>query len=146
MSEISVAQRCSNYMWRDDIASQNMGMVITYIDSGIAHLCMPVTATMLNGQGICHGGFIFTLADSAFAFACNSHNDKTVAQSGSVEFLRPALLDDQLTAVATEISRGKRTGIYDVTVHNQDEKVVAIFRGKSFALNQPLLPEPEARQ
>ncbi len=130
-------------MWNVDYASQSMGMAIVYTDRGCATLTMSVTESMLNGQGNCHGGFLFTLADSTFAFACNSYNDATVAQGASIEFLRPALLGDCLTATATERSRGKRTGVYDVVIHNQNNKTIALFRGKSFATNQPLISNEE---
>jgi acyl-CoA thioesterase len=92
---------------------------------------MQVREDMVNGHKICHGGLIFTLADSAFAFACNTYDLVTVASSGSIEFLLPARLGDELTAIAEERSRSKRTGVYDVAVHNHNGECVALFRGGS---------------
>lgn len=92
---------------------------------------MTVGDTMLNGHGICHGGFIFSLADTAFAYACNSHNELTVAQHCSIDFVRPARAGEQLTATAREVMRRPRSGVYDVTVCGADGAPVALFRGLS---------------
>lgn len=118
-------------MFRQDQASQALGMRIVEVRPGYAQVAMLVRPDMANGHGICHGGFIFTLADSAFAFACNSYGAATVAAGATIDFLRLAKVGDQLVAVAVERSRARRTGVYDVTVHNQNEEVVALFRGRS---------------
>lgn len=137
--QMKLAKQCSSYMWERDAASQEMGMQIEEVIPGRSVISMEVRASMLNGQKCCHGGYIFALADSAFAFACNSYNDITLAQGCNIEFIRPAFAGDTLTAKAVEVSRGRRTGVYDVSVVRQDAKVVAVFRGKSFALGKPLL-------
>jgi acyl-CoA thioesterase len=111
-----------------------MGLVLTHISPGVAHLQMTVRENMLNGHDTCHGGFITTLADSAFAFACNSRNELTVAASLSIDFIVPVLLGDVLTARATEVSLSGRTGIYDVEVDNQKGVRVAMFRGRSHCI------------
>jgi len=121
-------------MWAADRASQSMGMKIVAVAPGRAELTMPVRGDMLNGHAICHGGFIFTLADSAFAFACNSGNMNTVASGCSIDFLMPAREGDVLTAVAAERSSSGRTGVYDIEVRNQRSEVVALFRGKSYRI------------
>ncbi|MEO0939427.1 MAG: hydroxyphenylacetyl-CoA thioesterase PaaI [Pseudomonadota bacterium] len=125
------ARRSADVMWAQDAASQGLGMALTYVGPGTATLTMPVRRDMLNGHGICHGGFIFTLADSAFAFACNSYNRLAVAQSNSITYLTPGQPGDTLTAVATEVARAGRSGTYDVTVTGADGTQVALFRGLS---------------
>jgi acyl-CoA thioesterase len=138
MNEIEIAQKCCETMWGNDVASQDLGMTIEVTKPGQAEARFEVRANMVNGYEICHGGFIFTLADSAFAFACNTYNRITVAASASIEFVRPARLGDKLLATAAEVHRGGRTGIYDITVTNQDGDVVAIFRGRSHATREPV--------
>jgi len=138
MNEIEIAQKCCETMWGNDVASQDLGMTIEVTKPGRAEARFEVRANMVNGYDICHGGFIFTLADSAFAFACNTYNRITVAASASIEFVRPARLGDKLLATAAEVHRGGRTGIYDITVTNQDDDVVAIFRGRSHATREPV--------
>lgn len=118
-------------MYAQDRASQSMGMRIERMAPGGARVVMTVREDMLNGVGTCHGGFIFTLADSAFAFACNSHDQLTVAAGCQIEFLLPAKAGDVLIAEATERTRSGRTGIYDISVSNQRGETVALFRGKS---------------
>jgi acyl-CoA thioesterase len=118
-------------MYEQDRASQALGMRILEVRPGYARLAMQVREDMVNGHQICHGGLIFTLADSAFAFACNTYDLVTVASAASVEFLLTARLGDELTAIAEERSRSKRTGVYDVTVHNSHGECVALFRGRS---------------
>lgn len=124
------AVRCAELMWADDVASQGLGMELTDIAPGRAVLTMVVRADMANGHGIAHGGFMFTLADSAFAFACNSHNRRTVAQGCDIAFLAPVRAGDPLEAEAVERWREGRNGIYDVTVRS-GRRVVAEFRGRS---------------
>jgi acyl-CoA thioesterase len=118
-------------MWANDRASQGLGMEIASIGPGHATLVMTVRESMTNGQGICHGGFIFALADSAFAFACNAYDRRAVAQHCSVTFLRPAQLGDRLTAECVERTRAGRSGIYDVSVVRADGTPIAEFRGHS---------------
>lgn len=139
MNERQIAQRCRDTMWNGDRASQDMGMSVEVTAPGCARASFEVRGDMLNGHGICHGGYIFALADSAFAFACNSYDRLTVAASASIEFVRPARLGDRLTASASEAHRGRRTGIYDVTVSDQDARLVAIFRGRAHATDERLL-------
>lgn len=127
----AVAEASAAAMYAQDRASQALGMQVLDIRPGYARLAMSVREDMVNGHKICHGGLIFTLADSAFAFACNTYDLVTVASSGSIEFLLPARLGDELTAIAEERSRSKRTGVYDVAVRNQRGECVAMFRGRS---------------
>jgi acyl-CoA thioesterase len=121
-------------MYAADAASQALGMRVVAVGPGRATLTMQVRADMLNGHRTCHGGLIFSLADSAFAFACNSRNVSTVASGCTIDFLAPALEGDVLTAEAQERSLAGRTGVYDVTVSNQDGRAVAVFRGRSYRI------------
>ncbi|MGQ0383945.1 MAG: hydroxyphenylacetyl-CoA thioesterase PaaI [Gammaproteobacteria bacterium] len=127
----SVAERAVRALWEGDRASQALGMAIESAGPGTARVRMRVRPDMTNGHGICHGGLVFALADSAFAFACNSHGDNTVAAGAAIEFLRPAREGDVLTAVATERWRAGRSGIYEIEVRNQGGEAVALFRGRS---------------
>lgn len=136
----AMARACADAMWQDDRASQGLGMKIVEIGPGLATLQMTIQPHMVNGHGIAHGGFIFTLADSAFAFACNSHNERTVAAQGSISFIRPGRLGDRLVAQAREISRSGRSGIYDVRVSAGDT-VIAEFRGHSRSIGGTLVPD-----
>ena len=126
-------------MWRDDKASQGLGMEILEVGPGNAKLVRPVTERMLNGHGTCHGGFIFSLADSAFAFACNSHGQPAVAQHCSVTYITPGRLGMRLIADARERQRGERSGIYDITVRDEAGNVIAEFRGHSRTLPGSLI-------
>ena len=130
-------------MWKEDGASQGLGMQILEVKAGHAVLAMTIQPHMVNGHGIAHGGFIFTLADSAFAFACNSHNQRTVAAQCNISFIRPGKLGDTLVAAAREISRTGRSGIYDVRVTVNDT-VVAELRGHSRTIGGALVPMAEA--
>ena len=121
-------------MLRNDRATKAMGMRILAVGPGNATSSMQVREDMLNGHDICHGGFIATLADSTFAFACNSYNELTVASGFAVDFLAPARLGDLLTARCVEVSKAGRTGVYDVEVTNQRGDRVAVFRGRSYTL------------
>jgi acyl-CoA thioesterase len=141
LSPEDVARACADAMWKDDDASKSLGMKIVEIKPGHATLTMTVEPHMVNGQRIPHGGFIFALADSAFAFACNSHNERAVAAQGNITFIRPSKLGDILVATAREISRSGRSGIYDVRVTVGDA-VVAEFRGHSRTIGGTWLPEP----
>ncbi|MDE4060543.1 MULTISPECIES: hydroxyphenylacetyl-CoA thioesterase PaaI [Rhodobacterales] len=135
------AEKSSAAMWSSDNASKWAGMEIAEVDAGRAVLQLTVEAHHCNGHGICHGGVTFMLADSAFAFACNSRNQATVAQSNSITYTAPGRLGDRLTADAREVSLTGRSGIYDVTVKNQDDLVIAEFRGLSRAIKGHLFEE-----
>lgn len=135
------ALKSSEAMWQDDHASAWMGIKLDEIDEGTAILSLEVKTHHTNGHGICHGGITFTLADSAFAFACNSRNQKTVAQHNSISYIAPAHLGDTLTATATEVSLIGRSGIYDVQVTNQNNITIAVFRGCSRAIRGNLFEE-----
>ena len=136
-----LAEACAEAMWAQDRASKQLGMQIDKVEQGFARLSMTIREDMLNGQNIAHGGGIFTLADSAFAFACNTYNQFTVAQHCSVSFLAPVFLDDRLTATAVERNRSTRSGIYDVTVVNQKGVTVAEFRGHSRTVKGQHVPD-----
>jgi len=125
-----VAARCAELMWAEDRASQALGMQIVEVGPGTATVSMTVRSDMVNGHGIGHGGLTFTLADTAFAFACNTYNQRTVAQAAEIRFLAPTRLDDVLVARAVERSREGRDGTYDITVHAGDT-LVAEFVGHS---------------
>ena len=131
-----LAEACAAAMWAEDTASQGLGMELQAVGPGTARMAMPVRDSMVNGHGMCHGGFIFTLADSAFAFACNSRNAKSVAAGGSINFLRPARLGDTLTATAEERHLAGRSGLYDIRVTNQHGEVIAELRGQSRAIGE----------
>jgi acyl-CoA thioesterase len=135
----ALARQVAQAMWSRDPATQALGMSIVAVAPGSATLAMPVRQDMLNGHGICHGGFMFTLADSAFAYACNSYNQNTVASACAIDFLAPAREGDVLEAEALERSRSGRTGVYDITVRvasgPRAGKTVALFRGKSYRID-----------
>jgi len=135
----SLARACADAMMKYDNASKSLGIEVVDISPGHATLRMRVREDMLNGHGICHGGLIFTLADSCFAYACNSRNQSTVAQGCTIEFLRPGQHHDVLTAIATETSLHGRNGIYDIEVCNQNNEAVAHFRGKSRTIRGNLI-------
>lgn len=135
------AETCARLMMARDAASQGIGARIDAVGPGHATMSMLVQPHMLNGHGICHGGFIFTLADSAFAFACNSYNRNTVAQSNQITYLAPAHAGERLTAQAIEISRSGRSGVYDVTVTGDSDRRIALFRGHSREINGQHFPE-----
>ena len=139
MDELEVARLCADTMWKDDKASQALGMEIEITGVGAASARMTVRSDMVNGLDVCHGGLVFALADTAFAFACNAYNVQTFAASGQVEYLRPALLGDALLATASEDYRGRRSGYYTVKIHNQRDELVALFRGRSGSNGMPFL-------
>ncbi len=140
----ALAEGAAEAMYARDNASQALGMRIEAVRPGYARLSMTVREDMVNGHDICHGGLIFTLADSAFAFSCNSHNRATVALSAGIEFLAPARLGDELFAEAQEQALGGKTGVYDVAVWNQAEQRIALFRGKSYRVRGTVIPEDDA--
>jgi acyl-CoA thioesterase len=146
LSSDDIARACAEAMWKEDDASKGLGMEIVEVGSGHATLAMTIGPYMVNGQRIAHGGFIFTLADSAFAFACNSHNERAVAAQGNITFIRPGKLGDRLVATAREISRSGRSGIYDVRVTTGDGTVVAEFRGHSRVIGGFWLPASDSEQ
>ncbi len=131
LSPDEIARRSAEAMWARDDASKWLGLSLDAVGPGIATLSMTVEKHHTNGHDICHGGFIFTLADSAFAFACNSYNQITVAQHNTITFHKPGHLGDRLTAVAREVARNGRSGLYDVEVTNQHNELIASFRGAS---------------
>ncbi|MBR9841721.1 MAG: hydroxyphenylacetyl-CoA thioesterase PaaI [Rhodobacteraceae bacterium] len=135
------AEKSAAAMWADDHASQWAGFEIASVDEGQAVLELTVEQQHCNGHGICHGGVTFMLADSAFAFACNSRNQSTVAQHNVISYTAPGRLGDRLTATATELSLTGRSGIYDVKVTNQSGAVIAEFRGFSRAIKGTLFDE-----
>ena len=134
MNAQDIAQATMEAMRRDDRATRMLGMQVVAVAPGSAELTMEVREDMLNGHDICHGGLITTLADSAFAFACNSYNEVTVASGFDVSLVAPARLGDELRARASEISRAGRTGVYDIAVTNQRGEAVAFFRGRSHTI------------
>jgi acyl-CoA thioesterase len=139
-----LAARVGERMFAQDQASREfMQMELVSCEPGRAVMRMKVREPMLNGHRICHGGFIFTLADSTFAFACNSHNKVTVAAGCSIEFLKPGRLDDVLTCEGEERLLQGRHGIYDMKVTNQDGEVVAMFRGKSAQIHGTVIDEED---
>ncbi len=130
----ALAERVARSMFERDRASQALGMRIERVAPGFAELSMTIRGDMVNGHALCHGGLVFTLADSAFAFACNSTNFNTVAAGCSIEFLAPGREGDVLTATARERAQGQRAGVYDIDVRNQDGATIALFRGKSMRI------------
>jgi acyl-CoA thioesterase len=134
MNAQRIAESVRDMMWREDHASKALGMQVSAMGPGRAVLTMTVRADMLNGLLTCHGGLMATLADSAFAFACNSYNEVTVASGFDINLVAAAKLGDVLTATATEVSRAGRTGVYDVQVHNQRGEAIAVFRGRSYSI------------
>lgn len=143
MTPQDLAEAAAAAMWAQDNASQGLGMALDAVAPGTATLSMTVTADMVNGLDVCHGGFIFTLADSAFAFACNSHNQKAVAQIATITFVAPARRGDRLTARATEQAVFGRSGIYDIRVTRADGTLIAEFRGHSRTVKGTHVPVEE---
>ena len=142
LSPVELAAKVGEAMFAVDAASKDfLRMELVACEPGRAVMRMQVREPMLNGHKICHGGLIFTLADSTFAFACNSHNKVTVAAGCSIEFLKPAHLGDVLTCEGLEQVLQGRHGIYDMKVHNQRGEVVAMFRGKSASIQGTVIPE-----
>jgi acyl-CoA thioesterase len=138
----SVAEGSARAMYEQDRASQALGMRILEVRPGYARLAMKIREDMVNGHRICHGGLIFTLADSAFAFACNTYDVVTVASAGTIEFLLAGSLGDELTATAEERTRSTRTGVYDVSVLNQRGECIALFRGRSHQIGGSITAAP----
>lgn len=141
---LHLARDVGHAMWGRDRATKFLGMDLVEVMPGRARLTMRVQPDMVNGHGVCHGGMIFTLADSAFAYACNSYNQNTVASACAVDFLAPARIGDVLEAEAAERSLAGRTGVYDVTVRIQGGATVALFRGKSYRIKGEVIAGLEA--
>ena len=140
MTRDQLAKACADAMWAEDSATAGLGMVLGPVAPGRSAITMHITQAMVNGHGTCHGGFIFALADSAFAFACNTYNQRTVAQHCSITYLAPGRLGDVLTARGVEASRTGRSGIYDIYVENQKSETIAIFRGHSRTVKGEFFP------
>jgi len=136
-----IAERASQALYDGDRASQMLGMKIESCGPGQATVSMRIRPDMVNGHRICHGGLIFALADSAFAFACNSHGDNTVAAGAAIEFLAPGMEGDLLRAVAQERWRAGKAGIYEIEVRNQRDETVALFRGRSHQIAGRLIDD-----
>jgi acyl-CoA thioesterase len=137
-----LAERTVRAMYERDAASKGLGIEIIEVRPGLVRASMLVRPDMVNGHDIGHGGFIFALADSAFAFCCNSSNAVTVAAGATIDFLAPARKGDRLTATACELWRSKRTGLYEITVTKQDGAVIAMFRGRSHQIKGQVVPDP----
>lgn len=138
-----LAKACAASMWSTDHATQHLNMNLEEVREGYARISMKVSGIMINGQGNAHGGYIFTLADSTFAFACNSRNQISVAQHCTISYLAPGREDDVLTAEAVERAHAGRSGLYDVTVRNQNGVAIAEFRGASRTVKGQHLPDTE---
>ncbi|AVR04086.1 hydroxyphenylacetyl-CoA thioesterase PaaI [Pluralibacter gergoviae] len=136
------AWRNARAMYQNDACAQALGIDIVEMDDGVAVLTMTVTPLMLNGHRTCHGGQLFSLADTAFAYACNSQGLAAVASGCSIDFLRPGFAGDRLTATARVKHQGKLTGVYDIEIVNQQQKTVALFRGKSHRIGGAVAGEP----
>ncbi|HUL19050.1 MAG TPA: hydroxyphenylacetyl-CoA thioesterase PaaI [Steroidobacteraceae bacterium] len=135
-----LAERAAAAMFDRDRASQSLGMRVSVVRPGFAQVTMPVRADMVNGHGICHGGLMFALGDSAFAFACNSYNETTVAAAASIDFLAAARAGDELTAEARELWRTRRNGLYEIVIFNQHGQRLALFRGRSYRIDGQVVP------
>jgi acyl-CoA thioesterase len=140
MTPNELACATAQAMYDADACSQALGLKLLEVRAGYARMHMKVRPDFLNGHLICHGGLIFTLADSTFAFACNSYNINTVASGCSIEFLRPVAADEELTAEAAEQTLSGRNGIYDIRVTNRAGETVAMFRGKSTQIRGTVIP------
>jgi acyl-CoA thioesterase len=138
----TLAERVVAAMVREDRATRALGIKLVSVEEGACCVEMKIREDMLNGHTTCHGGILFTLADTAFGIACNSRNQRTVAAAGHIDFLRPALLNDVLRATAIERSVGSRLGLYDVTLTNQRNQTIALFRGKSCRIEGSIIEDP----
>ena len=143
LTPAQVAQRCAEILWPEDRASIGMGMEIVEVGPGTATLRMLVRADMTNCHGTCHGAYIFAVADTAFAYACNSLNHRAVAAGADIDYLAPAHAGDTLTARGVAVQQGDRRGIYDIEVTNQDGAVIAVFRGRSARIKGQLFDTGE---
>jgi len=141
MTDLELAKRCGESMWNDDKASHALGIEMDVNGVGTANARMLIRDDMVNGLNVCHGGLVFALADTAFAFACNAYNNQSFAASCQIEFMRPAKLGDELLAIASEDYRGRRSGYYTVKIQNQRDEAVALFRGRSVSNGETLIKE-----
>ncbi|WP_369856609.1 hydroxyphenylacetyl-CoA thioesterase PaaI [Candidatus Thalassolituus haligoni] len=139
MNADELAVACANELYRRDSATQHLGIELLHSSPGQSTVAMTVADFMLQGHQTCHGGYLFTLADSAFAFACNTYNEPTVAIGCAIDYVAPGRGGDVLTATAVERSRSGRTGNYDVEIHNQDGHLIALFHGKSYRVRGQIL-------
>ncbi len=139
LQQQQLATQVIDYVMKKDIFSQWLGIQIIEIREGYSKIKMIVRSEMMNGLGIVHGGIAFSLSDSAFAFACNSRNNLSVALDTSINFLKPVHVDDELVAEAKEIHNGKSTGLYQITITNQHNHLVALFKGTCFRTGKPLI-------
>lgn len=144
LNATELASQCAQAMLARDRGSLALGMQLLSVAPGRARLSMPVRADMIQGHGTCHGGYIFTLADSAFAVACNTYNQVTIGLGCSIDYIAPALMGDTLNASCVEQSRGGRTGNYDVRVENQNGQLIALFHGKSYKVQGTVLAQETA--
>ncbi len=139
--ELDIARKCAATMFEADTASKKLGITVDVTGVGQVEARVHVTSDMMNGFDVCHGGTIFTLADTAFAFACNAYNRLTYAGGASIDFLRTVKTGDELVATANERHRGGRSGVYEVTVRNQEGEEVAVFVGRSVATRRTIVPD-----
>lgn len=140
-AQASLAQQVAAAMRANDQAAAHAGIEVDRVAPGTARATMTVRDTMINSHAVCHGGYVFLLADVAFAYACNSRNVSNVAAGCQIEFLKAAVLGDHLQAQAAERKRGRRGGLYDIEVTNQDNNLIAVVRGRSAAINKPVIEE-----
>jgi acyl-CoA thioesterase len=140
-----LAERSARALLANDHAAQALGIRVDAVAPGFARICMRVRPDMLNGHGICHGGMLFALADTAFAVACNTYNAVTVAAAAAIDFLGPARSGDELVAEARELWRSRRSGIYEISVRDQRGATLALFRGRSHCIGGPVAPAEDAR-
>lgn len=141
MSGDELARACADAMYKRDRTAQSLGITIVEVGEGYALMKMTVGPDMVNGHGVGHGGFIFTLADTAFAYACNSRNQSSLAQSCSIDFIQPTREGEELTAMAEQRSQMGRTGLYDITVNRQNGDVIAHFRGRSYTIQGKVIED-----
>lgn len=141
MDADELAAACAESMYERDVAAQAAGISLEFVKCGYASLKMTVRADMLNGHEVCHGGYLFLLADTAFAYACNSYNKVALAQNCDIDFVRPGKEADELTAIAKELRKGGRTGLYDVSIRRRDGEILAHFRGRSVQLNEAVIQD-----
>lgn len=140
----ALAESATQAMYARDSASNFLGIKLLDIRPGYARMTMTVADWMVQGQGVCHGGLLFSLADTAMAFASNSHNEMHTALNANIDFLRPASAGDLLTAIAEEDNRTRRTGMYNVRVQNEDDALICFFRGRTYGLGTPVITQPGA--
>lgn len=139
LNPTQLAEACAAALWAGDRAARDRGITVDRVDAGVATLSLTVAEDMVNGHDLCHGGYIFMLADTAFAYACNSENHAAVASGARIEFLAPARLGDRLTATARRLAQKRTTGVYDIVVTDQAGRDVALFRGNAHRLGHALV-------